>query len=379
MPSNGQRLSGFATPEGTARFAKRAIDAGQVDAGHFRQSHTGLTLSSLGMGTYLGKPGPEDDALMTDALKASVKSGAVNVIDSAINYRFMCSERAVGAGLKTLIESGELQRDEIFVATKNGFITPDASLTEQFPVYFKEHYLDKGVCTPEDIAQGMHCMSKGFLENQLEQSLSNLGLETLDLMYLHNASESQIPEVGLNRFIQRLEGAFQFLESARKAGKIQYYGMATWDAFRTPPSEHSGFFSLEACVALAEDVGGPNHGFRFVQLPYNMALIEAFTMTHQRLKGQPVSLLQSAVQQGIDIFASVPLMQAQLLTQVPVQFPGLAHPAQNCLQFVRSTPGIMAPLVGHKQPDHVEQNLGVAKVAPLTAEEFESFFVAGKA
>lgn len=374
MSEQSTRLAGFATPEGTKRFSDRAEAQNQVAPGHFRKTYQGLTLSSIGLGTYLGEATETDNALMEAAIVRSVSSGAVNVIDSAINYRFMFSERSVGRALRQLVEEGAIQRDEVFIATKNGFITPDAKLTEQFPAYFKENYLDKGICQPEDIAQGIHCMTPSYLEDQLERSLENIGVETLDLMYLHNASESQIPEVGLNRFIQRLEPAFRFYEEARKAGKIRYYGMATWDSFRIPPNEHSGFFALEACVELAELVGGPDHGFKFIQLPFNMALIEAFTLMHQRHKGQPMSALQVAAQVGVEVFASVPLMQGQLLSQVPVQFPGLETPAQQCIQFVRSTPGILAPMVGQKQMAHVEENLKVAKVPPLSPQEFESFF-----
>src|SRR6266403_1990113 len=56
-------LPGRATPEGTARFR----DAAAAAPGHFRQPPASdLWLSSLGIGTYLGR----DDAA-TDALYAS--------------------------------------------------------------------------------------------------------------------------------------------------------------------------------------------------------------------------------------------------------------------------------------------------------------------
>lgn len=40
------------------------------------------------------------------------------------------------------------------------------------------------------MAVGIHCMHPKFLAHQLEASKKNLGLETIDLMYLHNAYES---------------------------------------------------------------------------------------------------------------------------------------------------------------------------------------------
>lgn len=44
------------------------------------------------------------------------------------------------------------------------------------------------------------------------------------------------------------------------------YGLATWDCFRKPPGA-PGYLSLARVVALAEAVGGADHGFRW-DLPY---------------------------------------------------------------------------------------------------------------
>ena len=40
------------------------------------------------------------------------------------------------------------------------------------------------------------------------------------------------------------------------------------------------------------------------------------------------------------------------------------------LQFVRSTPGITAPLIGHKSESHVKENMDVMKIPPLSELEF---------
>ncbi|MBI1750191.1 MAG: hypothetical protein HY234_15520 [Acidobacteria bacterium] len=89
-------MPSFATPEGTARFAKR-LPPERVAEGHFRERND-LLLSSIGIGTYLGEPNAITDQSYTDAIVAAVSSG-VNVIDSAINYRFQRSERSIGAAL----------------------------------------------------------------------------------------------------------------------------------------------------------------------------------------------------------------------------------------------------------------------------------------
>jgi len=79
-------LNGSATVEGTARYRSRLIGAGAARADHFRDGPGGLALSSIGLGTYLGRHDEATDALYLTAIMQAVKAGC-NVIDSAVNYR----------------------------------------------------------------------------------------------------------------------------------------------------------------------------------------------------------------------------------------------------------------------------------------------------
>ena len=45
-------------------------------------------------------------------------------------------------------------------------------------------------------------------------------------------------------------------------------------------------------------------------------------------------------------------------------------PSEGALQFVRSTPGVLAPLVGQKSDAHVSENLEVMKIPPFSENEF---------
>ncbi len=51
-----------------------------------------------------------------------VMSGGFNVIDTAINYRCQKAERTIGVALKTLNRKYGVQRDELFISSKNGYI-----------------------------------------------------------------------------------------------------------------------------------------------------------------------------------------------------------------------------------------------------------------
>src|SRR5262249_58467106 len=95
-----------ATPEGTRRYAQRVN--GITAQGHFRERE-GLLMSSIGLGTYLGQWDEHTDRSYQEAIKRAIELGC-NVIDSAINYRFQRSERAIGAALKQLFEGRKLSR-----------------------------------------------------------------------------------------------------------------------------------------------------------------------------------------------------------------------------------------------------------------------------
>ncbi|MDQ1271744.1 MAG: hypothetical protein QG591_374, partial [Planctomycetota bacterium] len=58
--------------------------------------------STIGIGTYLGKEDDKTDALYYDAMIEAVGQGC-NVIDTAINYREMKSERVVGKAVRNLM------------------------------------------------------------------------------------------------------------------------------------------------------------------------------------------------------------------------------------------------------------------------------------
>lgn len=88
--------------------------------------NSGLKVSSIGYGTYMGDPDDLTDYKMYDAIKQCVLSGGLNVIDTAPNYRYMKSERTVGKALTTLDQKYGFKRDEIFVASKVGYIPEDS-------------------------------------------------------------------------------------------------------------------------------------------------------------------------------------------------------------------------------------------------------------
>src|SRR5579864_5737469 len=192
-----------ATKEGTTRYAQRF--AGRAARGHFREAQR-MVLSSLGIGTYLGQPNEKTDEAYAAAIVAAVENG-INVIDSAINYRFQRSERSVGVALQQLATRG-FSREEIVLCTKGSYLTPDGSMPGDPNEYFFREYIQKGIFSAKDLAAGSHCMTPKFLKDQLGRSLKNLGVECVDVYYLHNP-ETQLSEISKPEFLQRVRAAFR--------------------------------------------------------------------------------------------------------------------------------------------------------------------------
>jgi aryl-alcohol dehydrogenase-like predicted oxidoreductase len=358
-------IPGFATPEGTKKFSKDST----AHPDNFKDFQN-LALSNVGIGTYLGNPDSQTDQMVKDAIKKSVLSG-LNIIDTAINYRAQKAERSVGNALSEIISEGIAKRDQIFLCTKNGYLTNDADVSQEFWEYVKNEYSQKGVISEGDVSSGYHCMTVPYLEDQLERSLKNLGVECIDLLYLHNPIEGQINDVTKEQFMRNLRSVFELYEKKRSEGKIQFYGLATWECFRVT-SESPQYLSLQETVKLAQQIGGNNHGFRFIQLPFNMHYDQALLKKNQIFDGAPVSILDAASRLQIGVFTSVPFMQGRLLEPgVMPEFGGL-KPSLRALQFIRSAPGVLAPLAGQKSPEHVLENMEIMKIPPIASDEFLS-------
>lgn len=144
---------------------------------------TGWQVSEIGFGAWaIGSEWghvSEEDAL--DALRAAIKAG-VNFIDTADVYGDGRSERLVGKVIKELPE-------KIYVATKAG---------RRLSPHTAEGY------------------NRENLTAFVERSLTNLGVERLDLLQLH-CPPTQVyymPEV------------FGVLDDMIQTGKLQYYGVS---------------------------------------------------------------------------------------------------------------------------------------------------------
>jgi aryl-alcohol dehydrogenase-like predicted oxidoreductase len=370
-------IPGFATAGGTARYRDRFPQLAQ--AGHFRHAPSvpevsDLWLSSIGLGTYLGDPTEEADLAYTEVISFAVQSG-INVLDTAINYRHQRSERNLGAALQSLVSSGQAKRDELLICTKAGYLPFDGNLPADPGSYLRQEYVASGIAQAGEIVGGSHCMSPSYLADQIERSHRNLQLDTIDVFYVHNP-ETQLGHISGDLFYDRLRCAFEFLERAVSNNKIRWYGSATWGGFRANPADRT-HLSLERMVNTARQVAGDKHHFRFVQLPFNLAMLEAYGYGNQFRDGDAASLLLQAPEFGIAVVGSGTLHQGSLTDGIPSplkQALGATSDAAAAIQFARSATNLTTSLVGMGRKEHVEANLRVAAQPPFPREQWEGLF-----
>ena len=368
-----------ATPEATKALKARFEDGngirGQAAKGHYRKA-ADCWLSSIGLGTYLGNWDDATDSAYIDAIIEYFESGG-NVIDTASNYRFQRSERSIGKALSKVQESAP--REELFIASKAGFLPFDGEPVADVEAYFEEAFVKPGIAQPSDLVGGSHCIAPGYIESQVNQSLANMSVSCVDLYYLHNP-ETQLQEVDRYTFEARIAKAFESLEKCREEGKVKHYGIASWNGFRVMPDDDS-YHSLERFVNIARQVGGEGHSFTFVQLPLNLAMPEAYIVPNQAIAGRAVSAIEAARDLGISVMISAPLLQGRLTMNVPMHIRetlgGQTTDAMTSIQFARSAPGVTSALVGMSSKAHVAENMALAAESAADPADFRSLF--GKA
>jgi uncharacterized protein YyaL (SSP411 family)/aryl-alcohol dehydrogenase-like predicted oxidoreductase len=292
-------LPGRAAAAGTARYASRFAAPGYVPFGT-----TGLTVSRVGFGGYRIHDEAEEhrEALVRALL------GGINLIDTSTNYMDGRSERLAGSVIQELVRTGDLDRDELVVVSKIGYVqgnnyelarTREAQ-GDPFPEMVK---LEDGL---------WHCIHPDFLQDQLQRALDRLELDTLDVCLLHNPEYSLIQAARSDQplaqarteFRHRLERAFAYLEDAVAEGRLGWYGVSS-NTVTAPPSS-PGATSFSDMLDTAHRVGGVDHHFRVLQLPLNLFEADA---VFERNSGSDDSrtVLRAAQANSVAVLVNRPL------------------------------------------------------------------------
>ena len=327
-----------------------------------------LKLSELGVGTYLGELDQRTSQGYREVIKTALQRG-INVVDTAIVYRYMKSERDIGEVLR------EVPRDKVIVSTKGGYVPYDVDSGIDPKDYFYENFVNTGIIKLEEMTPQGHYLSAKFIEWCLNKSLENMNTDYVDIYFLHNPEE-QLNFFDRKTFNTKIRECFEYLEFEVKRGRVRYYGLATWGGFRVSPASRQ-YLNLAELSGIAEQVAGQEHHFRFIQLPYNLGMPEAYTLKNQEVDGQRLSTLEVCERLGVYTYISASIYQGRVIGRVPQELKQKLRVEKDVhasLQFVLSTPGVGTALVGMSKLEHLEENLQILSIPRLSETEFLSLF-----
>lgn len=330
-----------------------------------------LQASTNGVGTYLGREDDNTDTLYLDAVIEAVRQGC-NVIDTALNYRGMRSERVVRRAVQRLKGKAPGIRDKLIIATKGGFIPVDVESGERPQEFFRNRFLKTGVLKETDVVGGCHSLRPEYIRECVLMSLKNLELEYVDIYYIHNP-EIQLSEVPADEFYLRLSKAFEVLEGFVREGRIRMYGTATWDGYRSDVNDPCRLSLGRVLRAAEETSAGNRHHFKIIQLPVNIYMPEAAILKNQEFDGGWLTALEAAEKTGLYVMTSATLLQGQALKENRLfSLQALDNlgdsAARRAIQVIRSLRGVTTSLVGMKTVKHVQENLQLLKIPKLDAE-----------
>jgi aryl-alcohol dehydrogenase-like predicted oxidoreductase len=208
---------------------------------------TGLRVSAVGLGTmvHAGHFGAMKDSESQSAIETALDLG-VNFIDTSDAYGAGYSETLLGRVLKG-------KRDQVILATKGGnvMVGPD---------------------------RGKRIFDPDYISRVMEESLTRLQTDYIDLYQLHNPTVEVIERGAV----------WDVLERAKQAGKIRHYGVS--------------INSMEEGVAAVKDGRAET-----VQVEYNLLAQEPSE-----------TIFPPAERAGVGIIARVPLKRGILTGKMTV-------------------------------------------------------------
>jgi aryl-alcohol dehydrogenase-like predicted oxidoreductase len=279
----------------------------------------------VGLGTYRGAEDPATDEMMCDIVQLALRLG-VRMVDTAVNYRSGRSERAIGQALALSLNEGIVRREDVIVCTKTGFTRPAGSEFTAPPA-------------PEPHGPLDHCFRPECLRYQLDLSLRTLGIDMIDVYYLHNP-EQQRSRSSPEEFRRIMAEAFEVLEKAVAEGLIGAYGIATWTAVRD--DREWSLASLKALAGqVAADTCGASDHFSFVQAPLSIGMREALVPGHD-FQDERVSLVRLCESLGLRFVASASGGGGRVAPLV-----------ETSVRWVRTVPGVHTALVGTLAANHL--------------------------
>jgi aryl-alcohol dehydrogenase-like predicted oxidoreductase len=302
---------------------------------------TGLEVSEIGFGAWAigGSWGSQSDRDSLEALHRALDLG-VNFIDTAAGYGDGRSERIIGKVLEERREEGR-----VIVTTK----TPPAP----------------GPWPPSPYDRWEDRYSEQYLRRSVEERLSNLGTEAIDVLLLHTWT----------RAWNRDPAPLEILRKLKKEGKLRFFGIST-----------------------------PEHDQNALVEPMKEGWLDVVEVIYNIFEQEPAAeLLPVARQKGVGVIARMPFDESALtgkltesttfeegdfrnnyfmgdrlvrtvreVRKVEADLEGSGYTLpQAAIKFVLAHPAVSLTIPGMRNLRQVEQNLAVSEL-PDMPEELQS-------
>lgn len=291
-----------------------------------------------------------DERQAREALEAAWEGG-IRYFDTAPHYGLGLSERRLGAFLR------EVPRDEFTVSTKVGrLLVPN-------PAYAGGLDLGEGFAVPSDLVR-RYDASRSGVRRSLEESLDRLGLDRVDILYLHDPDAYDL-EQGIGEGLPALE-------ELRTEGIVTRVGIGVNDAAVATRAVHeahldlvmiAGRYTLLEQPALQELLPAcAEHGTRVVAAaPFNSGLLasaEPPSDARYDYGAAPPALLARARE------------LARICAAHGVELPTAA------LQYPLRDPLVASVVVGTARPSAVHENIA-RMAAPIPEQLWTDLALAG--